>query len=445
MERSRLSDRRPLLIKERPSDVTAPRPVKPGSAVLLASNNTLNISHAVLGFELSVRTAIYSNKFYHYNFARTKRRPRMRESIAIKNFGPINEIDIDDIRPFTLFIGESGSGKSTVMKVLVLFRWIYKMVCIRSYLKQAKISQSPFKFDFKEYLNNNGLLGYLHADSEIIYQKGSVKIHYRAKLSTSPEVPENEIGLEKMCFISDKRNLIPDILAGRKTDMSFFLNETFGDFKKSEEYIKELDIGYLGVNYLSEKTNAGIKYYILDTDKKYKIKLEDASSGTQTLVPLAVIIEYFSRFYDFGKRFNTIIFDYMSKTDSLKDFRATQNIGDIEHKNIHIHIEEPELSLYPDAQRDLIDFIVNRCFIQKHNGYDMTVMMATHSPYIINHLNLLILADKKGKQENNASLAIENVAVFEIIDGYLNDLKQSEKPIIDTRPLSETISAIYDR
>jgi predicted ATPase len=68
----------------------------------------------------------------------------MKESILIKNFGPIKEIEIGDIRPLTVFIGESGSGKSMVMKVLVLFRWLYKMLNIRSYLKYANITQTPF-------------------------------------------------------------------------------------------------------------------------------------------------------------------------------------------------------------------------------------------------------------------------------------------------------------
>ncbi|OAV65315.1 hypothetical protein Barb4_03460 [Bacteroidales bacterium Barb4] len=96
----------------------------------------------------------------------------MKESIVIKNFGPIKEIEIKDIRPLTVFIGESGSGKSTIMKVVVLFRWIYKMLNIRSYLKHANISQSPFNFNFKSYLKNNGLTDFVKNNTEIIYQKG---------------------------------------------------------------------------------------------------------------------------------------------------------------------------------------------------------------------------------------------------------------------------------
>jgi AAA15 family ATPase/GTPase len=133
----------------------------------------------------------------------------MKESIIIKHFGPIENIKIDDIRPLTVFTGEAGSGKSTIMKVLVLFRWIYKMLNIRSYLRYAKISQSPFNFDFSFYLRNNGFLDYPKPDTDIIYQKGSITIRYKTALRTSPiSVPKEELSLEKMSFIADKRNLI---------------------------------------------------------------------------------------------------------------------------------------------------------------------------------------------------------------------------------------------
>ncbi|MDR0988102.1 MAG: ATP-binding protein [Prevotellaceae bacterium] len=369
----------------------------------------------------------------------------MKESITIRNFGPIKEISIDDIRPFTVFIGQSGSGKSTIMKVVVLFQWLYKMLCIRSYLKYANISQSPFNFDFKSYLANGGLVGYLQDDTDIIYQKGKTFIHYRKKLGTSPLVPEDELSLEKMSFISDKRNLIPDILAGYNTEMNFYLNETYSDFKKAEEHVKELSLDYLNVKYQAEKINSRMQYFILDKEGAYKIKLESASSGTQTLVPLSVIMEYFSKHYDFKKRFNAIVLDYMAQNDSLKDFRAMQNIGDIKHRNIHIHIEEPELSLYPESQCDLINSIVGSCFVQAHDGYNMSVMLTTHSPYIINHLNLLIRAYDRNKLiTGQANLRYENVAVYQVIDGGVKDLKLKNERLIYTNPLSDTINDIYD-
>ena len=371
----------------------------------------------------------------------------MQESIIIRNFGSIKDLEIKNITPFTVFIGESGSGKSTIMKVIVLFRWIYKMVNIRSYLKHAEISQSPFNFDFPSYLKNSGISEYIKSDTDILYQKGETKIHYSKKLSTSSLVSKNELSLEKMCFISDKRNIIPEILAGEASATSFFLKETYDDFAIASKDISELDMDYLGVKYFSEKTSNGLKYFIKGISEYRKhdsIKLENSSSGIQNVTPLSVIVEYFSKQYDFNSRFNKIVFDYLSRNDSLKDFRAEQNIGDIKHRNIHIHIEEPELSLYPESQRSLINFIVNRCFIEKHKDYNMTVMMATHSPYIINHLNLLIKAFDKNTLIEGAKLDYDNISVYQVEDGGISDLKMLNGRLINTNPLSDTMNDIYD-
>ena len=78
----------------------------------------------------------------------------MKESIIIKNVGPLKDIRIEDIKPLVVFIGKSASGKSTIMKIVILMRYIYKMVNIRSYLKHAKVTRSPFKLRFDSFLHD---------------------------------------------------------------------------------------------------------------------------------------------------------------------------------------------------------------------------------------------------------------------------------------------------
>ena len=46
----------------------------------------------------------------------------MKEYITIKNFGPLTKIENLEIKQFTLLIGESASGKSTLMKVVAMMR-----------------------------------------------------------------------------------------------------------------------------------------------------------------------------------------------------------------------------------------------------------------------------------------------------------------------------------
>ena len=43
------------------------------------------------------------------------------ETLKIRNFGPVKELDII-IKPFTVFVGDQGSGKSTISKLLTVLR-----------------------------------------------------------------------------------------------------------------------------------------------------------------------------------------------------------------------------------------------------------------------------------------------------------------------------------
>lgn len=107
---------------------------------------------------------------------------------------------------------------------------------------------------------------------------------------------------------------------------------------------------------------------------------------------------------------------------------------------MHLFIEEPELSLYPESQRHLIDFLVNRCFMSDH-PYNMTLMVATHSPYIVNYLNVLI---RRSKEQGKAFMRSEDVNVYEIFEGSAGQLKTlNDRPIIDTRSMSEPITEMY--
>ena len=90
----------------------------------------------------------------------------MRESIEIKNLGPLKDVQIRELKPLTVLIGESASGKSTLMKVVVLMRYIYKMLNIRWYLKNSGIQRSPFKLSIESLLNDD-LSGYFKPGNQV--------------------------------------------------------------------------------------------------------------------------------------------------------------------------------------------------------------------------------------------------------------------------------------
>jgi predicted ATPase len=380
----------------------------------------------------------------------------MKESIHIKNLGPIADIHIEDIKPFTVFIGESGSGKSTLMKAIALFRWIYKMHNIRSYLKHSNISESLFEFQMDEYVKNCGFEDYITENTEIIYKTSltsgeKYNLRFTKNLlkgtSNNELIKGDDIYFNKISFIAETRNVIP-LWADKGArqpgaELGFYFQEVFNDFDSATEDISEMPMDFLGIKFLVEKTNQGKKYFIKPIiQKDFHIEFKNSSSGTQTSVPISLLSMYFSEYFNFEDAFNRSAFLGLLKSNKLTDFKAIKDLSEL-NKKIYIHIEEPELSLYPDAQCSLINDMIKKCLIESKRN--INIVFSTHSPYIINHLNLLIKAGDKNQLIEGAKLNFDDLAVFEVGDGRIQDLKTKNKRLVYTNPLSDTMNTIYHK
>ena len=369
----------------------------------------------------------------------------MKESIEIQNFGPIDYIKIDEIKPLTIFIGASGSGKSTIMKVLSLFQWIYKKSSIRSYLHYSGL-KSPFRFHFDRLLKDNGLIDYLKSDTEIIYKNGTSTISYKNKgLKISPKyVAKDELSLEKIVFISDRRNMIADFSDNSNTKNNFYLSDTYENYQKASDVLGSFDIDFLDIRLNVKKTKLGTKHQIssINESRKYLIELKHASSGIQNAIPLNTIVEYYSKHYNLVDSINLSILSYISNTDSYKTFKPISNVGEFPNKRVTLFVEEPELSLFPESQLRLMDFLTNRCFVEAPTDYSMSLMLATHSPYIINYLNVLI----RRSETNLAYINGNNLAVYRVYEGRLQNLIQyneiNGRISVNTADLAEPMSEV---
>lgn len=375
----------------------------------------------------------------------------MKESIIIRNFGPLKDIHIENIKPFTVLIGESGSGKSTLMKCISLFRYIFKMENIRSYLKKSKISKSPFRFHIAKHFKNNGLDEFINSSTVIIYtvefENGEIiEIKYSdKKLYRSNLISPNNIHFTKISFITENRNIIP-LWASKSASLAgaylgFYFHEVYKDFELASDSLKTVTLEQVGVKFSSKKTHKGKEYKIESINKDFEIEFKNSSSGTQSSAPITLISKYFTSKFDFEDAFNRSVLSYLSAVDSLTDFRPIRNLSEL-NKKIYIHIEEPELSLYPDAQFKLMEELVKDCFNRNEN--DTSLFISTHSPYIINHLNLMIKAFEKNTIEQ-AKYNYNNLAVYQVVDGTLQDLMVQNEKLVNTNPLSETINSIYDK
>ena len=375
----------------------------------------------------------------------------MKESIIIKNLGPLKDIFIEEIKPFTVFIGESGSGKSTLMKVISLFRWIYKMQNIHSYHKESRVN-SPFEIDINACFESSGIKEFIKSNTKIIYKttfdKGvnyEIKFYQNTLNFSNQTINASYLSFNKISFISETRNIIPlwanvgALLTGG--NLGYYFHEVFKDFDLASDSIKDIELKHLDLKFSVKKGPLGKKDYRIEsiTKEKFDIEFKNSSSGTQTSVPILLISQFFAKKFKFENAFNNSVLKYLSSTDSLTEFKAVKNLSEI-NKIIYIHIEEPELSLFPDAQCKLIDGLIKNCFIDNTNLIELIV--STHSPYIVNYLNLLIKRFDKNIEE--AKYSYDELAVYQVADGGLINLMAQNERLVNTNPLSDTINNIYN-
>jgi predicted ATPase len=389
----------------------------------------------------------------------------MRETINIRNLGPIREVCIDHIKPLTVFIGESGSGKSTAMKIIALFRWLNKQCNIREYLHLSGINRSPFRFRTESYLSNCGLTDYVTDKTVVEYSvdfgDGSpifeLSLKNKKLDARRAKVSRENISFNKISFISEARGMIPSYLAGNSgqttkgTQLGFYFDEVLNDFLLATQTNNKLKVPFLAVSFSVEKSGNSAKYYLTPTagseeNRSYRIECRHGSSGMQNSIPLMLILRHFTAHFDFEKAFSRSVLNYLFYDDKLTQFRPVHNLGALP-KTIFVHIEEPELGLFPDAQCELINSLVNDSFIARNNHTN--IMLSTHSPYVLNHLNLLIKASAANDTRftNGAKMDFDNIAAYQFESGGIEDLKHCENNqcFIDTNVLSDTINDTYNR
>lgn len=377
----------------------------------------------------------------------------MKEYITIKEFGPLKNIENLEIKPFTVLIGESASGKSTLMKVVAMMRYIYKMANIRSYLKHSKIAKSPFRMRLGSMMERQEMGKMFTKDSLIVYHvqmDDGVSYEVRIEngnLKKTEVIEQQHLMLCKNSYVSENRNIIPTWAQtswkNKGATLGFYFHETNEDFGCASEGEKELMMDFVGMKMIiTHPKGKPTRYQLVPTDGHHTpIELTEASSGIQTSAPLALIVDYFAKDFSFKDAFNRSVMSYLYEMENLSKFKAVSEPTSLP-KIVDVHIEEPELSLFPDAQCKLVEKLI---FTATHPKDDrlVTLMLATHSPYILNFLNIML----NQTNEQRARLNNSNTAVYRIYEGETQDLLMQDEHghwIVDTYDLSEMMNNIYN-
>ena len=325
--------------------------------------------------------------------------------IKIRNFGPIKGGCLDDdgwidVKKVTVFIGNQGSGKSTVAKLISTFTWIEKALVRGDYDKKwferkNKLQNQYLNYHrIEEYFNVNG------ADkTDIDYQGAAYHIKYENGSLTINETPGAVYLLPQIMYVPAERNFITYVKTPKELKLSSdSLKEFLTEFDNAKNEIKgllKLPVNNIDVEYDRLNDTLNLK------GEGYKVKLTDASSGFQSLVPLFLVSGYLANSVkeqseakepmssEELQRFKKGVADIWSYENLTNEQRrvALSVLSSKFNKTAFINIvEEPEQNLFPSSQWQMLQSLLE--FNNMNAGNKL--VMTTHSPYIINFLSIAI-------------------------------------------------------
>lgn len=400
--------------------------------------------------------------------------------LVIKNIGPIKLADIE-LKRFNVFIGHQSSGKSTIAKVISTCNWVEKEVATTLDVN-AIADGDAFKNMMESF---HKMDEYFSDSSEIHFESDYIKIDYASEQLNVELKKDENYYRQKICYIPAERNMVtlPELQGFEfgTTNLRSFL---FDWFNAREFYNDEnkADIMGLGVKYFFDKEQNKFKDRIEHINgQTYGIPLSSASSGLQSIVPLLVMLQYYSGQY-FTVASQKKSFDQDAKVIKLMPALAERYIlkpykpnhipsesgkllieistkfrgGDKKCQELMFNyqealnrllnpvkttfiIEEPEQNLYPDTQLELIEKLTLLC--QQERRHECT--LTTHSPYIVNYFNILINQKKEGR----GNISVDDLNVFAVGKGGVQNLKSRNENgewMIDTFDLTEQMQAIYN-
>ena len=292
-------------------------------------------------------------------------------TLTVKNVGPIREAEIE-VKKHTIFIGPQGTGKSTLAKLIAIGGdediltekrgegW-GEHVSFKKYNMDGYVSDldSTFIFDVDKYC-----IGYEDTKDEDIGK--SLFLSQTKELTSVLFFLTSYMPAERSLFpiLSDSVWSLLSANINIPKSLSFFGKY----FEEARNEKSNFFIPFLKIHYV-RKGSKDLLYF--QSDKS--ILLSQSASGYQSIIPLLLVVEH-------------------QRQQSQRRFI----------------IEEPELNLYPTAQKDLIYSLVGGLDPEK-TYQDAEWVITTHSPYVLTSYNTLMLAYKVAQRSDELRAEVDKI------------------------------------
>lgn len=335
--------------------------------------------------------------------------------IKVKNFGPIKSGFAEnngfiDIRKITVFIGNQGTGKSSIAKLISTLSWLEKQLYRRNLEIKYVTNYNRF---VKTYCNYHNLKNYFLPETEIKYVGNAFYFSFEdGKLNINPIEPTllynifitnnspKEYIVPKIMYVPAERNFFSVVKEAEKVKgLPQSLSTFFEELERSQQELSEsltLPVGDIKLEF-DQKNNT---LNIIGSD--YKLNISESSSGFQSFIPLFLVSRNIALSIGQNKDSSQnelsgeeqqrlkIEIERILSNDNLSEEvkKAALEVLSSKYKNecfLNI-VEEIEQNLFPKSQKDVLYKLLEFANLTEGN----TLILTTHSPYIINYLTLAI-------------------------------------------------------
>ena len=346
-------------------------------------------------------------------------------NIIIRNFGAIKEQSAPiEIKKVTFFIGNQGSGKSTVAKLIATFMWIEKALFKESYNPQWFEKNNTFRDLFlsyhrlENYLKENTYIQYIGSAFSITYTKGQLSFEKKEMAYTLPQ----------LMYVPSERNFISYMKSMRELKVaSAALNDFLAAYTYAKEKMTEIPLP-INESYLLYDKDRDILYV---KGEDYRVQLSEASSGFQSLVPLFLVSDYLVNSIrnktepmsiEERKQFEKQIKEIYANPYFTEEQRrsAANALSEKFNKTSFVNIvEEPEQNLFPTSQRDMLYSL-----LKINNDIPANkLIITTHSPYLVNYVSVSVeagklkqgvIAEKGGQLSEIVPINAHDLAIYQL-------------------------------